>query len=322
MPPRPRAARFRRPPDFPEATATTTAKTSVGIFFQDDWKVRPNLTLSAGLRYSYFGPLTDKDNNMGVLSFGSGTTLLTGITIRTGIDAWTAQKLNFGPQFGFNWSPAPSKSKLVVRGGFGLNYNQEQIANANNYDGNPPGTSSIPGYQHRAPRTSTRISSTRFRAARPTSSAIRRIRTQLPPLTPPACPPQAAQTWAACPATCPPSTRTTTRSTSSTIWVTRWSPISAMRAARPPLLYNYDANALGDIMGAPLNPLVNSVNTFGSSGKSNNNMMLAGLKHQFAHTFSAEGAVYLGPQHGYRFRPLLPRSLSVQPAVLLRTVGL
>jgi hypothetical protein len=54
------------------------------------------------------------------------------------------------------------------------------------------------------------------------------------------------------------------------------------------LLYDYDANALGQIMGAPQNPLVNSVNTFGSTGKSNNNMMLAGLKHQFSHTFSAE----------------------------------
>ena len=53
-------------------------------------------------------------------------------------------------------------------------------------------------------------------------------------------------------------------------------------------LYNYDANALGQIMGAPQNPLVNSVNTFGSQGKSNNNMLLAGLKHQFSHTFSAE----------------------------------
>ena len=41
-------------------------------------------------------------------------------------------------------------------------------------------------------------------------------------------------------------------------------------------------------MGAPLNPLVNSVSTFGSQGKSNNNMMLAGIKHQFSHTFSAE----------------------------------
>jgi hypothetical protein len=53
-------------------------------------------------------------------------------------------------------------------------------------------------------------------------------------------------------------------------------------------LYNYDANALGQIEGAPQNPLVNSINTFGSQGNSNNNMLLAGLKHQFAHTFSAE----------------------------------
>jgi hypothetical protein len=42
-------------------------------------------------------------------------------------------------------------------------------------------------------------------------------------------------------------------------------------------------------MGAPQTPLVNSVNTFGSNGWSTNNMMLAGLKHQFSHTFYAEG---------------------------------
>ena len=84
-----------------------------GVFFQDDWKVRPNLTLSAGLRYSYFGPLTDKNNNQGVLTFGSGAALLTGITIRTGIGAWKAQKLNFGPEIGFNWSPAWNNGRIV-----------------------------------------------------------------------------------------------------------------------------------------------------------------------------------------------------------------
>ena len=42
-------------------------------------------------------------------------------------------------------------------------------------------------------------------------------------------------------------------------------------------------------MGDPLNPLISGINTFGSQGKSMNNMMLAGLKHQFSHTFSAEG---------------------------------
>jgi len=53
-------------------------------------------------------------------------------------------------------------------------------------------------------------------------------------------------------------------------------------------VYNYDANALGTIQGAALNPLVNGVNTFGSGGWSKNNMMLAGLKHNFSRTFSAE----------------------------------
>src|SRR6202453_2085005 len=115
----------------------------LGVFFQDDWKARPNLTLSAGLRYSYIGPLTDKDNNMGVLEFGSGSSLLTGISIKTGIGAWTAQKFNFGPQLGFNWSPAMYHNKIVIRGGYGLNYNQQQIATANAPDNNPPGTNYI-----------------------------------------------------------------------------------------------------------------------------------------------------------------------------------
>ena len=82
---------------------------------------------------------------MGVVRFGSGADLLTGIAIRTRIDGWNAQKLNFGPQIGFNWSPAYMKGKVVWRGGYGLNYNQQQIATANAYDGNPPGTSSVPG---------------------------------------------------------------------------------------------------------------------------------------------------------------------------------
>jgi hypothetical protein len=50
---------------------------------------------------------------------------------------WTAQKNNFGPQIGFAWSPPMFHDKLVVRGGYGLNYNQEEIAISSGVVNNP-----------------------------------------------------------------------------------------------------------------------------------------------------------------------------------------
>ncbi len=109
-----------------------------GFFVQDNYRVRPNLTIFAGLRYSYFGSLYDKQNNTSVALYGSGTSLLTGLHIREGGNLWTPQKLNFGPQIGFNWSPSMFNNKMVVRGGYGLNYNQEEIAISSNVGANPP----------------------------------------------------------------------------------------------------------------------------------------------------------------------------------------
>lgn len=82
---------FQATTGFPGGFRNDNRQTIWGFFFQDNWKARPNLTLTAGLRYSYFGPLSDKDNNMGVLRFGSGSSFLTGITIKPGINAWNAQ---------------------------------------------------------------------------------------------------------------------------------------------------------------------------------------------------------------------------------------
>jgi hypothetical protein len=107
-----------------------------GVFVQDDFKLRRNLTLNIGLRWSYFGPLSSKEGNMFVAIPGAGANYVTGLTVRKG-NSWNAQKGNFGPQIGLAWSPNRFKDKLVVRGGYGLSYNQEEIAISSNIVGNP-----------------------------------------------------------------------------------------------------------------------------------------------------------------------------------------
>jgi hypothetical protein len=107
-----------------------------GFFVQDDYKVRRNLTVNLGLRWSYFGPLYSKENNMFAATPGAGANFLTGLNVHKG-NSWNAQKNNFGPELGFAWSPDRFHDKLVVRGGYGLNYNQEEIAISANINANP-----------------------------------------------------------------------------------------------------------------------------------------------------------------------------------------
>jgi Carboxypeptidase regulatory-like domain len=107
-----------------------------GIFVQDDFKLRQNLTINVGLRWSLFGPLYEKHNDMFQAIPGAGADFLTGLVVRRG-NSWNPQYDNFGPQIGFAWSPGRFNSKLVVRGGYGLNYNGEQIAISTSIFQNP-----------------------------------------------------------------------------------------------------------------------------------------------------------------------------------------
>jgi hypothetical protein len=107
-----------------------------GFFAQDDYKLRRNLTLNLGLRWSYFGPLSSKEGNMYFATPGAGADYLTGLTVHLG-HSWNAQKDNFSPEIGFAWSPSQFHDRLVVRGGYGLNYNQEEIAISSNIVANP-----------------------------------------------------------------------------------------------------------------------------------------------------------------------------------------
>ncbi|HEV2323879.1 MAG TPA: carboxypeptidase regulatory-like domain-containing protein [Terracidiphilus sp.] len=109
-----------------------------GFFAQDDWKVFPTLTLNLGLRWSYFSGYYSKENNLDVMQFGPGPDPLTGLNIRVGGNLYTPQKNNWSPEFGFSWQPPGANGKAVLRGGFGINYNQNEIAILANGFGNPP----------------------------------------------------------------------------------------------------------------------------------------------------------------------------------------
>ena len=109
---------------------------SLSWFVQDDWKLRPNLTLNLGLRYEYYGPLREAHGIMSKLVLGSIGLPDSQIVVTNTL--YNPDRNNFAPRLGFAWSPAHFKNDLVVRGGFGISYNRIQRALFDNTRGNPP----------------------------------------------------------------------------------------------------------------------------------------------------------------------------------------
>ena len=109
------------------ATGQRFAKQEYYITYaEDEWKIKPNLTLNYGLRYEYYTPLRE-DRNLQVL-FN-----ITNGTLRPPTEqAFKSSKTNFGPRISMTWSPNPNGSgffgggRTVVRGGFGIFYGPGQ----------------------------------------------------------------------------------------------------------------------------------------------------------------------------------------------------
>ena len=90
-----------------------------GIFFQDDWKVRNNLTLNLGLRWEYTQPVYE------VADRQSNFDLVTGKQLFAGKDGNSRALFNpyykqFMPRVGIAWVPGLFKNKLVVRTGYAI----------------------------------------------------------------------------------------------------------------------------------------------------------------------------------------------------------
>jgi hypothetical protein len=115
------------------------------LFFQFDWKLRSNLTVNLGVRWEDYTPLRDKDLQLSNIDFPSGGGLQgakiepTWMVNRNG-HLYDSDRNNFGPRFGFAYSPGIFRTRLVVRGGFGVFYNRlpEQVFDSTRQ--NPPFT--------------------------------------------------------------------------------------------------------------------------------------------------------------------------------------
>lgn len=257
------------------------------LFVQDDWKVKPNLTLNLGIRWEYFAGMTEKNGNNPRLNLGTGSNMFTNLAIVLHQAQVDAQKGNFGPQVGFAWSPHGVGDRVVLRGGVGLGFNGLEEAITTNTRFDPPfltnsntltGSQIVYGtasnlYQYGAlPANPALISS--FNAANlPTGGVaigITGVDNKLP-----------------------------------TSYVLRYSLESQINVGSDwvatlgysgstgrhlPLQYNlYDKYAAAILGGQQaFNPIVNSIDWYEDTGVSNFNSMLAELRHQFAHTFEAD----------------------------------
>jgi outer membrane receptor protein involved in Fe transport len=99
-------------------------------YFQDDWRVRPRLTLNIGLRYELPEPWYQPNNYWGTFSPGAQSRIYpnapAGLLFPNdpGVPRGLAptDKTNFAPRVGFAWD-AFGDGKTAVRGGFGIFYN-------------------------------------------------------------------------------------------------------------------------------------------------------------------------------------------------------
>jgi hypothetical protein len=102
---------------------------SYNAYIQDDWKIRPNITLNLGVRYELDKPLVDSEDRVNTFRAGQQSSVFptaplglvfpgdAGITRST----YNTDKNNFGPRVGFAWDVL-GNAKLSLRAGYGLYY--------------------------------------------------------------------------------------------------------------------------------------------------------------------------------------------------------
>jgi len=115
-----------------------------GMYLQDKFQIRPNLSFSAGLRFDYHGGLKEKNGRIfnfdpsqysydipsdtitsnGFIVAGNNPDFPTkGVSDST----LTGRQWGVAPRFGLAWSPRKFNDKVVVRAGWGLYYDRGEL---------------------------------------------------------------------------------------------------------------------------------------------------------------------------------------------------
>ncbi|HTB13579.1 MAG TPA: carboxypeptidase regulatory-like domain-containing protein [Bryobacteraceae bacterium] len=99
---------------------------SYNFFVNDTWRVRPDFTVTLGLRYEYNSPAVDAHNQANVYNPATGALVPVGVS---GFPAggYNPDYNNFAPQIGLAWSPG-GRGNTVIRAGYGIHYDQSALA--------------------------------------------------------------------------------------------------------------------------------------------------------------------------------------------------
>lgn len=119
-----------------------------GVFAQDEWKIRPNLSLTYGLRWEYYGVPFEAHGNLSNLfqdasgaapalpGGGNGFTFVP-VGPGTGQQLYSSYYRDFEPRFGFAWDPYRN-GKTSIRGGIGVFSDRVYGNLVSDARGNPP----------------------------------------------------------------------------------------------------------------------------------------------------------------------------------------
>jgi hypothetical protein len=97
-------------------TQRTTRNNGFSFFAQDSYRLAPKFTLNFGLRWEYFGPLSEANNLLSNLA-ADGTLAMVGSDGLNGV--YRRDLHDFGPRISFAWNALPN---TVFRAGYGIYY--------------------------------------------------------------------------------------------------------------------------------------------------------------------------------------------------------